>query len=184
MLEDRDYQFREFQPIPGYRDASTSPIAIATTTNDIFDLLLSGALPDGGQHAKNYLETQTLRFLSRVEQASRAYVGKGEYKEELDPETREAFDLSKLTFGHMRDQVIPGTDITFARTGMLRPPENMDEFIARLNELGTTVRRFIRGAQRPPQIQDPTSAFFRTRSFFTVAHSIPFQEPSSNPTNS
>lgn len=178
MSYDSEYNLGEFQPDPNQQDRWNSPIVIARATDNIMGMLQSGTLDDTSV-AFDYLNQETLGFLSRAKQGSRHYNDTANEGEGFGIETRESFGLALVTFGEMKQTRIPGFDLTFSRRGMLRAPETANQASERINEMETVIRRIIRGgrAPRPPRFLGQTSiAEFRTLAFFKTAHSIPFRQ--------
>lgn len=172
-----DNELGEFQPIPGYRDRFRSPIEITRATDYILGLIQANVLPNTVD-ARSFLNEEIMRFLKNARQAGKFYQEGVEFEENVDLESREAFGLAMVTFGQMKNLLIPGTNLTFSRRGMFEAPEKPAEAIERIDEMGVVIRRIVRSGIVPIRLTDATPAQFRTIKFFEAAHSIPFrQEP-------
>lgn len=179
MSHDNEYALGDFQPTTDIRGGRWgSPIVVAHATDNIIGMLQSGQFEDP-QMAINYLNEETLGFLSRAKQGSKHYNDSADASEGFDLQTREAFGLTLVTFGEMRKSKIPGFDLTFSRRGMLRAPDTADQASQRIDEMEMVIRRIARGGRAPkfPSLLGETSIpEFRTLAFFRMAHSIPLRE--------
>lgn len=164
-----------FQPKPGYKETEKSPFVVATQTHSAIELILSGKLPDT-TFISLYLREFTLSYLRTAAKNCGLIFEGNEYKENADPETREATSHAYIVFGSLPNMTklseVPALKDGFSRNGMLKAPRTKPEFVARIGEMEIELANIAAGSVTVVPLFFTRVPLFRTIAFFAAAKSL------------
>ena len=166
-----------FQAYPTYEDPARVPKIVVSQTESIIGLMAHGGLSP--KFVKDYIVNYTFPYLKTAAQgAGRVFDTTLVIADSQTPEMNEAADFTNIVFGWMHyfatSQYLPNG---FARRGMLRAPQDRDEFVRRLREIKFQLNGMASGVISTEMTLDTSVAAFRTYQFLKVGATMPLKFP-------
>ena len=173
-------RFRDrFEPYPTYANPERAPKTVVTQTDSMIGLLGNGNL--SGDYIQRYITGYTFPFLKTAAEGVGRVFDKTLLTADRQPtDTNEAAEFANIVFGWMhyftRNAYLPDG---FARRGMLRAPQDEDEFVRRLREIKYQLAGMAAGVIDTRMTFETSVAAFRTYQFFRVGALMPLKFPES-----
>lgn len=183
----RDVHFSE------YPSDERSPAQVTAQTCSAIDMYFSADIPDKSP-IQQYLRTETLPFIRRVQKGflsrvekvdrlgliedhDRAIIDRRRSMYGADPITpleHESFDYALVVMNAIPDYARHKyLENGFSRRATMRPPSTAKQFLRRVDELGSVITQMAAGQTDTNGFIELDTSLWRTSLFFEVGNQLP-----------
>lgn len=171
-----------FKTLQELKDVDYSPIVVANQTYMVLALFAKNILSPRGElslnvaFAKYYLERYTLPYINKAKKGSGNLFKHEPHAVTVNTSLQEAAQHALVVFSYIPTWLHIGeNEDPLSRNGIFWVPTTEDEFVEKIEEIGSEVEKIASGETTPKDTDKPTFPLLRTYAFFKVGAQLPFK---------